>query len=45
MTEIGMKVKLLTAYYPQMNKQMERINQTLETYLRHYINHNQKNWI
>ena len=45
MTEIGMKVKLLIVYYLQTDGQTERMNQTLETYLRHYMNHSQKNWI
>ena len=33
MTEIGIKIKLSTTYYSQTNKQTERMNQTLETYL------------
>ena len=44
-TEIGTKIKLLTVYYSQTNKQTERINQTLKIYLQHYVNHSQKNWI
>ena len=28
-----------------MNRQTERINQTLETYLQYYVNHSQRNWI
>ena len=36
--ELGVKVKLSTAYYPQIDRQTERINRTLKTYLRHYIN-------
>ena len=42
MTEIGTKVKLLTIYHPQSNGQIERTNQSLKTYLQHYINYSQK---
>ena len=34
-----------TAYHPQIDGQIERANQTLETYLRHYINKRQNNWV
>ena len=45
MAEIGTKMKLSIAYYPQTDEQTERTNQILETYLQHYVNHSQKNWI
>ena len=45
MTKIGIKIKLLIVYYLQTDGQIERINQSLETCLHHYINHSQKNWI
>ena len=32
------------AYHPQMDGQMERVNQELEQYLRVFINHRQKQW-
>ena len=32
------------AYYPQTDSQMERINQEVEVFLRHYINYRQDNW-
>ena len=41
---LGIKTKLLTAYHPQTNGQIERTNQELEQYLRIYINHRQNNW-
>ena len=41
---LGIETKLSTAYYPQMDRQMERTNQELEQYLRMYINHRQNNW-
>jgi len=41
---LGIQTKLSTAYYPQMNGQMERINQELEQYLRVFIDHRQEQW-
>ena len=43
--QLGTKIKLSTAYHPQMDGQTEQTNQTLEQYLRHYINFKQNNWI
>jgi hypothetical protein len=37
--------KLLTAYHPQTDGQIERLNQTMEQYLRCYVNFQQDNWI
>ena len=45
MIEIDIKIKLLTIYYLQIDRQTERVNQSLETYLQYYVNHSQKNWI
>ena len=33
-----------TAYHPQTDGQMEHVNQTLEQYLRCYVNYNLSNW-
>jgi len=41
---LGIETKLSMAYYPQIDRQMERTNQELEQYLRMYVNHRQKNW-
>ena len=43
--QLGTKVKLSTAYHPQTDGQIEQTNQTLEQYLRHYINFKQNKWI
>ena len=45
MDQLGSKNKLSTAYHPQTDGQTERTNQTLEQYLRAYINHEQTDWV
>jgi len=35
---------LSTAYHPQTDDQIERINQEVGTFLRHYVNYQQDNW-
>ena len=44
MKALETKRMLLTAYHPQTNRQTERINQEIGTFLRHYINYQQDNW-
>jgi len=39
---LEIQIKLSTAYHPQTDKQMERINQELEQYLRVFINYRQE---
>ena len=42
---LGTRRQLLTAYHPQTDGQMERINQEIEIFLWHYVNYQQDNWI
>ena len=41
---LGIKRKMSTAYHPQMDGQTERTNQTLEGYLRNFVNYDQNDW-
>ena len=43
--QLGTKVKLSTVYHSQTDKQTKQTNQTLEQYLKHYVNFKQNNWI
>ena len=42
---LGTKHKLSTSYHPQTDGQTERTNQTIEQYLRCYINYEQNDWV
>ena len=44
MAEQGIKAVIFIAYYPQTDRQIKKLNQTLEQYLKYYINHVQNNW-
>ena len=41
---LGIETKLSTAYHLETDRQMERMNQELEQYLRMYVNYRQNNW-
>jgi len=41
---LGMKRMLSTVYNSQLDRQTERINQEIETFLQHYINYQQDDW-
>jgi len=43
--ELRINHKMLTAYHPQTDEQSKWMNQTVKTYLRHYVNRNQNNWV
>ena len=40
---LEIETKLSIAFYPQIDRQIERINQELKQYLRMYINYRQNN--
>ena len=42
---LRMKRMLSIAYYPQSDRQTERINQEIGTFLQHYVNYQQDNWM
>jgi len=44
MRVLGTKRKLSMAYHPQTDRQTERINQEIGTFLRHYVNYKQDDW-
>ena len=41
---LEIETKLSTAFHPQIDSQMKRMNQELEQYLRFFIDHRQKDW-
>jgi len=43
--ELRINHKMLTAYHSQTDRQSKQMNQTVEMYLRHYVNRNQNNWV
>ena len=45
MKQLGTNYKLLTAFYLQTDRQIERLNQILEQYLYCYVNYRQNNWV
>ena len=45
LSSLGTKLKMSTAYYPETDRQTERINQVIQNYLKIYINNNHSNWV
>jgi len=41
---LGIETRLLTAFHPQTDGQMEQMNQELKQYLRFFVEYRQKNW-
>lgn len=44
MAQLGIRLNLSTAYHPQTDGQTERVNQTVEQYLRIFTSYNQDDW-
>jgi transposase InsO family protein len=42
---LGIKPRISTVFYPQTDGQMERLNQTIEAYLRSFVNHEMEDWV
>src|SRR5436305_10702606 len=42
--KMGTKSKMSSAYHPETDGQVERMNQTLEQYLRCFVNGKQNDW-
>jgi len=42
---LGIKRQLLMAYHSKTDGQMERMNQEIRTFLQHYVNYQQDNWM
>jgi len=43
--ELRINHKMSMTYHSQTDEQSKWMNQTVETYLRHYVNRNQNNWV
>ena len=41
---LGIETKLSMVFYPQMDRQIEQMNQELEQYLWFFVDHIQKDW-
>jgi len=42
---LGIRPRMSTAFHPQTDGQTERLNQTIEAYLRAFVNREQENWV
>ncbi|KAJ4807690.1 polyprotein [Rhynchospora pubera] len=45
MHRLGIQLNMSTAYHPQSDGQVERVNQCVEAYLRSMVFHQQKKWV
>jgi transposase len=42
---LGVRPRMSTSFHPQTDGQTERINQTIEAYLRSFITYEMENWV
>ena len=42
---LGIETRLSMVFHPQIDGQMEQMNQELEQYLRFFVDHRQKEWL
>jgi hypothetical protein len=42
---LGIKPRMSIAFHPQTDRQTERLNQTIEAYLRSFVNHELDDWV
>ena len=42
---LGVRPRMSTAFHPQTDGQTERLNQTIEAYLRNFVSHEQDDWV
>jgi hypothetical protein len=42
---LGIRPRMSTAFHPQTDGQTERLNQTIEAYLRSFVTHEQDDWV
>jgi len=45
MSQLGIQLKLSTAFHPQTNRQTECVNQCIEQYLRNFCSYQQDDWV
>jgi hypothetical protein len=45
LSSLGIRPRMSTAFHPQTDGQTERLNQTIEAFLRAYVNHKQNDWV
>jgi hypothetical protein len=45
LTAIGMKPRMSTQFYPETDGQTERVNQTMEAFLREFVNLEMSDWV
>jgi transposase InsO family protein len=44
-SSLGIRPRMSTAFHPQTDRQTERLNQTIDAFLRAYVNFQQNDWV